>query len=231
MARTQTLAQLRTRVRERCDMENSTFISDAEMNRYIDQSYATLFSKLVDATPDMYIREATITGATDTADYALPDDFYGTYAIEQVMGSGYNPLTRIDSSEAYLYEAGSGGNACAYHYTATSSADQAASKVRLIPTPVTGETYRHKYIYAPTVLDSDAEIVDGVAGWEEWIVLDAAIKCLAKEESSTAILERQLERLDAQIDQMRAHRVAGQVTSVISRQDNPLDPASWFFRP
>jgi len=212
-------------------MENSTFISDDELDRYISGSYATLFSKLVDANPDMYTREATITGVSDTSDYDVPDDFYGTYAIEQNLGSSYYPLSRIDPIEGYLYESGTAGNACVYHFVSTSSSDQADFKVRLLPTPNTGETYRHKYIYAPTDLSADDDIVDGVAGWEEWIVLDAAIKCLAKEESSTAILERQLERLDVQIDQMRAHRVAGQVTAVIDRSYAPLDPSSWFFRP
>lgn len=50
---------------------------------------------------------------------------------------------------------------------------------------------------------------DGVNGWEEYIVVDAAIKCLTKEESETAVLERDKAFLLKRIEAMASNRDAG----------------------
>jgi hypothetical protein len=52
--------------------------------------------------------------------------------------------------------------------------------------------------------------VDGRAGWEEWTVVDAAMKLLAKEESDTSQLEREAARIWARIMKSMANRDAGQ---------------------
>lgn len=52
--------------------------------------------------------------------------------------------------------------------------------------------------------------VDGRAGWEEWTVVDAAMKLLAKEESDTSQLEREASRIWARIMKNMANRDAGQ---------------------
>lgn len=66
MPRTRTLAELRTEARQRTEMEGSTFISDAECNRYINQSIAKLYGMLVQARGDQYYRtQTTVTVAPD----------------------------------------------------------------------------------------------------------------------------------------------------------------------
>jgi hypothetical protein len=52
--------------------------------------------------------------------------------------------------------------------------------------------------------------IDGRAGWEEWVVVDAAVKLLTKEESDTSQLEREAARIWSRIMKNMANRDAGQ---------------------
>lgn len=66
-------------------------------------------------------------------------------------------------------------------------------------------------VVAPQIFLSGGEAdgtADGVNGWEEIIILDAAIKMLAKEESSTTVLERQKAAMMQRIQRMAADRDA-----------------------
>lgn len=62
--------------------------------------------------------------------------------------------------------------------------------------------------------------IDGVNGWEEYIVVDAAIKCLQKEESDTTVLERQKAGLLARIEAEAANRDAGAPATVTDVTQN-----------
>lgn len=61
-----------------------------------------------------------------------------------------------------------------------------------------------------TVGTITVDSIDGRNGWEEWVVVDAAIKLLAKEESDTSQLERESARLWARIMAALQNRDAGQ---------------------
>ena len=63
-------------------------------------------------------------------------------------------------------------------------------------------------------MTSDSDTVNGVNGWEEYIVVDTAIKMLAKEESDTRYLERQRERLLQRIEVMAQNRDYDQPESI-----------------
>ena len=57
--------------------------------------------------------------------------------------------------------------------------------------------------------------LDGRGGWEEWVVVDSAIKALTKEESDTSQLEREAARIWAQISLAAANRDSGQSKRVV----------------
>lgn len=62
----------------------------------------------------------------------------------------------------------------------------------------------------PAVGTITVDSLDGRNGWEEWVVVDAAIKLLAKEESDTSQLEREAARLWARIMAALQNRDSGQ---------------------
>ena len=59
------------------------------------------------------------------------------------------------------------------------------SNLRIQPTDNAVGSYQMWYVPTLTALSSDSDTVDSVmtrAGWEEYVIIEAAIKCLAKEE-------------------------------------------------
>ena len=220
MARTFTLLQIRTRARERADMVNSSFITDSELNGYISASYAELYDILIQSGLIYFTPTAqTITGVAGTENYALPSDYYGTVSVSRKSGNDYFPVVEYMITEREQYENSGNNNSVAYSVQ--------GANLSLLPTP-SGGTYRHIYIPAPVDLTAsvDGTTIDGVSGWEEYIVVDAARKMLQKEESSTTGVERDLMRLKERIEEMaqnRAWSTPRRVTDVQSSSNHARD--------
>jgi hypothetical protein len=62
------------------------------------------------------------------------------------------------------------------------------SQIKFVPVPNTTDTIKLWYVPAITDLSTDGSTLDGVNGWEEYIVIDVAIKALMKEESDVSAL-------------------------------------------
>lgn len=183
MARTRTLTNLLSDVRLRADMVNSTFVSDSELTEYINQSIAALFGILVGARgQDYYENSTTITTTAGTTTYSLPSDFWQLIQVEADLGGIKRPIKPFMRKE------------------------HAAWSEQAVPG---GYTFTVYYTPAPTRLSSGTDTFDGIAGWEEWVVLDAAIKCMAKEESDVSILAAQKVAIEKQIEQLAGDRDAG----------------------
>lgn len=196
MARSFTLSQLRTKVRQRADIESSSFVSDSELNGYISASYAALLTRLARSGIAYFQASQTISATAGDDTYAVPADYMSTVGVDWQQASGkYVSLRRIMPKEHNDFPEPS-------HPVVGYSIIN--NEVTLFPVPSLAGTYRHRYVPAPDDLTADGDVVDGVAGWEEWIVNDAAMKCLAKEESDTSFLERQNAALEDQIDRAAA---------------------------
>lgn len=179
---TQTLAELRTRLRRLTDTEVDAHKTDTELNSLLSEARQEVHEILLRADPDWYESTATIstTGITDT--YALPADHHHTKGIEWLATTGfYEPLRRITFRDRLDYQvSGVAQSATAYRIV--------GSNVVLYPFPPTGQTYRHVYVPAAIALSADATTVD--AREAEMIVLRAAIRVIAKERGDTAVFER-----------------------------------------
>lgn len=163
MARNATLQELRILARRYADMVHSTFVDEVEVNDYINASYAELYTLLVQSGCDYFwdSEDIAVTSATDT--YPLPDDFMALRGVDVDFGDGpYEALPYV-FAERNFYPA---TDSSAGSYTATI----------------------HYYPNPPKMV-GDTDAIDGVAGWEEYVALGAAIKCLQKEESDTRDLQ------------------------------------------
>jgi hypothetical protein len=58
----------------------------------------------------------------------------------------------------------------------------------LKPLPISGQVIRLWYVPRYMQLVNTTDVLDGFSGWEEYVVIDAAIKCLQKEESDVSVL-------------------------------------------
>lgn len=198
MALNVTLLGLRTQVRDRADVKHSTYVTNSEINTYINSAYAELYDMLVKSTEDYYIKSASIVfnGSVDTM--ALPSDFYKLNGIDYSLNGITQPMEKFvfQDRNKYVYNT----NVVRYRIVKDS--------IVLKPMP-SAQTITIWYTPAITVLAADGDLVDGVNGWEDWIVLDATIKCMLKEESDVSMLLAEQNGLSKRIKEMAINRDQG----------------------
>jgi len=229
MPRTFTLAQLRSRAAERADMtvSSTSFVTTSELNGYLSASYARLYNMLADAEPERFVTTAVVNAVTGTATYAVPADHYRTMGVDyRVNATDWTSLYRLNLRERNRYAAGTGGRAFAYLLS--------GGNLVLYPAPTTGQTYRHLYLPTPADLTGqvDAYTVDGISGFEEFLVLDAAIKMLHKQNVNASHLIAERQYLIDEIREMATDRIAAEPHSVIdiNEQYGESDAADWRWR-
>lgn len=211
---TASLADFRTRVRERADMEESQFIDDTELTRYILASLGRLYDKLVVQYEDYYTNEID-TQFPPGARFGFEDDLPNFYKLLDVLiryqGQWFRmgKYTRADRVALLnmqgaqpidvKYDLRGDGDGLSYLAFAPAMPAQVEAKILYIPQrPQWGEN----------------DLITFPGDWEEFAVVDAAIKCLAKEESDTTSLREELAQLSASIDDVSANRDPGEVQRV-----------------
>ena len=94
------------------------------------------------------------------------------------------------------------------------------SQIEFVPTPSAGQTIRIWYIPRLVELLQDTDMVDGVSGWTEYIITDAAIKALQKEESDVSVLAAQKMALIKRIEESAMNRDVGQPDTITDIRRN-----------
>ena len=213
-----TASDLKLRARQRADMENSEFVSDSELLYYVNNSYAELYDILVAKFEDYYVKNPPYEFTLAGSDYAanLPADFYKLRGVDRQSGSDWYNLRLFQFEQRN--DTGRGG-----HWALAESLRYRiyGNQIIISPSDQASGTYKIWYVPKFTPLVADVDTVDGVNGWEEYIVVDAAIKCLQKEESSTTTLEGMKKALLVRINSMATNRDAGEperVTDMASRR-------------
>ena len=80
------------------------------------------------------------------------------------------------------------------------------------------------YAPRPSSLLLDTDIIDGISGWEDFCILDAAIKALKKEESDTSALEMELAGILSRIEEASENRDIGEPETV---SDSKMRNLAW----
>ena len=182
MARLATLASLRLQAQQRADMENSTFLSPTEWNVLINASATELYDVLTTVYEDYFQDSSTFTTSSGVSKYALPSDFYKMLGLDQNTGASV-PVTCTPF--------------------------QFAERNRFIDYNSPGQTFEVFYVPACPLLVADSDTFDGVNGWEEYIVIDAALKALIKEESPVGDLGATKLAIKKRIEESAPNRDAG----------------------
>ena len=202
------------------DHENSQFVSDSEVNEWLDQRVAQLYDLLVSSDSDRYVVEDTVTTTSSAQPpwtVLLPTNFYILRGVDLVRGQQRYPLDTYA-----LQERGAGTTVDGWPYfdrtslryrVANNALDGTLAALHFDRNPG-NSTLVVYYVPNPPRLEEDSSELDGFAGWEEWVVYKVAINILAKEESDTSTLERQCMELEQRIKRMSAMRDAGAASRV-----------------
>jgi hypothetical protein len=186
MAQVVTVASVIERIREASEMENTQFITDAELVRRVNQSYKRLYNEIVNTFEDYFVKTEPIVGVADITDYAVPADFYKLlYLVTTDSGITYQ-LNKIQ-----LHEVATQSN----NITATTPRNYILiqGNIRILRAPAAGQLFTLYYVPTAAELAAGSSF-DAVNGWDQYIVEQVAIQCLAKEESDTSDLRADFER-------------------------------------
>jgi hypothetical protein len=218
-----TLATLRARAQVRADMENSTFVTTANWNIWINAAADELYDLLVRKFNDRFTKSQAFVTVAGTETYALPTDFYDLRGLElQVDGINWKTLRPFDFANRNAYR-NAPNSPLPWHTDVRYWLKAAVFHILPVPTTVINGTVW--YIPTRTQMASDSDTFDGVSGWEEYVVVDTAIRALAKEESDTSQLMAEKSALLERINRSASNRDAGMPRAVQDTQN--LDREWW----
>lgn len=223
------LGELRLRAKQRADRVASQFVTEEEWNSYINQSYFELYDILIQAYGNEYYVApgANFVTIGTTRFYNLPDGASTFYTVDQTpfVAAPFYKLIGVDlalnaSNQAYItlkrFQFIARNNYI-YPQITTNLLGVAGMKYRLIgnqiefiPTPQAGQIIQLWYIPRMVSMLKDTDLCDGVSGWTEYIITDAAIKALQKEESDVTVLMAQKMALIDRIQAAAENRDAGE---------------------
>ena len=205
MARTRTLAELRTQVRQLADIENAVAYTDAEVNQLINDAIATLHQLLVQSWEDDYTEQQIIPTVDGQYDYALSGagavGVFKVRSVEVLDGQVYRPLSRWSFDNRYVYDTARGRPA-AYRLIGRES-------ITLMPEPDGVYSLRVWLVPPPVELVADGDTYDGVSGYERFVVLDAAIRIGIKEESDVRAMVSERAQMKEDIARSASTKDAG----------------------
>lgn len=235
MATTMTLAQLMTAVRQRADMVTSGytpaltgddfFVTEPELISYINQSYFELYDLLVSAFGNNYYVQTPYQFTTDGVNeqFALPADFYKLLGCDLSLSGGtpgsWLSVKHFEFADRNRYSV---PNFQAFYGVTNLRYRLNGTNLWLTPTPASGQVMQIWYVPRMTQLTALAGTADGISGWTEYIICDAAMKCLQKEESDVSVLMAEKQALKIRIEAMAENRDAGPPPKVIDNLTSDL---------
>lgn len=205
------LSDLITRARQRADMVGSSFVSDAEIQDYIDAHYRHLYMKLVSLNEDMFLFRTTqlCTASTEYIESAKPlmrvrlleigDTSATPDRYDRLRRLNLQDLERVSNSgdtgkPSWYYMIGTGGKAAGYGNFGRMQIQlrpipDAAYRVRVtgVPYPVKPSEWDDAVI---TGLYTSEGVVPFIPMLDDYLAYCAAIDMKDKEESDTSVLER-----------------------------------------
>lgn len=228
------LGELRLRSQQAADRVNSNFLTKTEWNFNINQSLFELYDILIDVYEDYYLTapyQFTTNGSSQR--YLLPDGvlqftnsytgisetappFYKLWGVDLAANTSpngwvtmnkFNPLDR----NKYFYP-----NSQSTIYGVFNAQYRLLDKyIEFIPIPSGNQFIRIRYFPRLATLLADSDITNtGISGWLEYVIVDAAIKALRKEESDTSILMAQKQALKMRIEASAKNRDAGRPDTI-----------------
>lgn len=212
-----TLGQMRLQAQQMADMVNSQFVTDFEWNLYLNQSWKELYDIITTKFSEDYYVACPATYTTDncTQLYPLPTDFYKLLGAEIQLNTG-NPQSWVTMKNFNFIDRNrwSYPNVYTFYGITNLRYRLVGNQLMIVPQPQSGQTLRLWYNPKPCNLVNDVDILEGVSGWEEYVIIDACIKAWNKQESDPSVFMQQKAYLLARIDASAANRDAGEASHV-----------------
>lgn len=219
------LGQIRLMAQQRADRVNSNFVTMPEWNAYIQQSYFELYDLLITVYEDYFVA-SPVTFSTDgtTFLYPLPNGtnysaaapFYKLMGVDLALNNAQNAYVTLNrfnfiDRNRYLYP----NSAATIYGVFNMQYRLVGTNIEFIPTPTANQQIRLWYIPRLQQLLKDTDLTTAsISGWIEYVIVDAAIKALQKEESDVSVLMAQKQGLIDRIQSSAMNRDVGQADKI-----------------
>lgn len=199
MARTRTLAELKTDVSDRADIviDDAGKHTNTRIVRYINQAVQAFVRMTARAGHEHYLRRSTISTATSTTEdangwapceyIAQPSDMLAVRAMEITVSGAPVPMIDVETLEglalrnAQVWSAETFGAPRYYRVGGLAKPGGTnTDAIRIFPKADAVYSIECWYLARPTDMSGDSDTFDGVAGMEEWVVNRAAMDCLLR---------------------------------------------------
>lgn len=231
-----TLGQVRLQAQQRADMVNSQFITVPEWNQYILASYQELYDLLINTHEDWFIAEPynVITDGS-TSKYALPNGvltdavsgqpakpFYKLLGVDLGLANNNNAWVTVHNynfieRNRYVYPNITSTFAGVFNMRYRLM----GNSLHFIPTPSAGQYIRMHYVPRLALPLADNDLMDGVNGWLEYVVIDVALKAMQKEESDVTVLAMQKAAIIKRIEESAINRDIGEPNTISNTRRVP----------
>lgn len=215
--RTRTAENLVADVRHRANMEDSEFVTNAEILEYLNQERTELnwHLRLNEGQPHDY-KTTTIAVLAGTVSYVTPDDFWELLGASADIGGIKREMEPFMEGERPSLQ----NTQLVIPYTSTPRYRVVGPQIDVLPST---QSFTMTVRYVPSairlVLGSvPQDSMDGWNGYELACIYGATATCLAKEESDPSYYQGLKDRVLRLIDALAAQRDAGhpeRVTDVI----------------
>jgi hypothetical protein len=228
--RTYTASELETRVRQYADVVHDTqHVTSSEIYTRLSVAFGELWDSFITTNPAYYTKFETWTGDGTTNDFSVASDYYFTVGIDRQVSTGnYETLASVGIGERNIAPT-TVGTATYWHPVYNT---EAQGKIRLLPTPASGQTYRHAYVRSAPKITAGSDVIDGLNGLEDGACLLAAIGICIKQarRDTESSLQAQLNRFEERLLRNVARRTPGRVVDVYGA-DFTTDPSDRRYYP
>ncbi len=201
MSRTFTVAQIKEQIRQRADMERTNYIEDDELLSYINGSLAAFWDILVNVAEGFALNSIAFNATTTSDTYQLPASLLRIEKVELELNGVWKTLDSVPYARINEVSTVNASRSMPFLY-----ARKGLYQIVLRPAPTGTHPCRLSYVERAPILSSDDDIIDGINGWEQYIVVDCAIKCKDKEETSTVVLQAERDDMIKRLKESMAFR-------------------------
>jgi hypothetical protein len=229
-----TLQTLITILRQRTNMENNQFVTDAELTGYLNNSLCLLDGILISKYND-YKLSATLTSVVAGKDYlALPSDFLKFRGLDVYYNAGspdgYLTLNQFSFRQRNKRPFPITGPLIYGPYQMEYRLQ--GNQIKLIPGQAANQWqyrlwYTPDYIPLVALTDTLESYMDSQA-WYEYAIVESAIKVLAKQDLDPHIFMAQAAELKEHIQKLSApSRNAGDPASIVDTSGYGENSGGW----
>lgn len=199
MASTVTVSQLKTRTRRAADVEAATSrFPDSEIEDYLKTAHREWTDFILNNDASSLLETThSVSTVANTATVSLAADHYRMLGVTANISGTPVSLRRMPLGERDRYGSWNGSWGAMHN---VSYRETNGSTLTLYPTP--NAAYALTVFYVPEAevdFSTGSNTIDGFNGWDEFIVLKAAILCLDKDRRPKDHLERRLRKLEGSV--------------------------------